>query len=506
MEFSTQIINLFFAHRRSEIDFFRKHPAQVQQKQLEYLLEKGARTIFGKAHGMDKIRTIEQFQSRVETYDYEMFSSFIARTKAGERNLIWPSDIKWFAKSSGTTDAKSKYIPVTNESLSDSHMQGPRDVVAIFACNNPESTVFTGKTMTLGGSHKIEREGETVLTGDLSAILIDNTPLWADWRRVPSTQTALIPDFELKVRKICEEVVGENVTSFAGVPSWNLVLMNKILDYTGKNNMLEVWPNLGLFVHGGMNFKPYREQYKKIIPSPNMKYMETYNASEGFFAIGDDPSRDDMLLMLDYNTFYEFLPMEHLGDMSKAVPLEGVVCGKNYAMIITSSNGLWRYMIGDTVEFTSTTPYRIKITGRTKHFINAFGEEVVVDNAESAIRTACDITGAEIHEFSVAPIYMEARTKGAHEWVIEFRYEPESLEQFTELLDDSLQKLNSDYEAKRHNSTTLLAPKVTCVGKGTFMAWMQERGKVGGQNKVPRLYNDRTYVEQLLASDTNKRN
>lgn len=502
MALSTSIINLFLAHRRSEIDYFRKHPFEVQQKQLDYLLERCARTSFGRERAVDKVRSIEQFQSTIEICDYEAFSHLIARTKAGEKGVIWPSEIKWFAKSSGTTDAKSKYIPVSDESLNDSHMQGPRDVLAIFAANYPDTEVFSGKTLTLGGSRRIEREGETVLTGDLSAILIDNTPIWAEWKRVPSTQTALIPDFEDKVRKICEEAVGQNVTSFAGVPSWNMVLMNKILEYTGKNNMLEVWPNMELFVHGGMNFKPYREQYRKIFPSPRMKYMETYNASEGFFAIGDDPTREDMLLMLDYNTYYEFLPMEHLGDTTKVVPLEGVRCGVNYAMIISSSNGLWRYMIGDTVEFTSLSPHRIKITGRTKHFINAFGEEVVVDNAESAIRTACDATGAEIHEFSVAPIYMQERTKGAHQWIVEFRHEPQSLEHFTHELDVALQKLNSDYEAKRHNNTTLAAPRVTTVGSGTFHKWLQKQGKLGGQNKVPRLYNDRTYVEQLIAADT----
>lgn len=297
---------------------------------------------------------------------------------------------------------------------------------------------------------------------------------------------------------ICKEAVSENVTNFAGVPSWNLVMMNKILDFTGKSNLLEVWSNMEFFAHGGMSFKPYREQYRKLIPSPNMKYMETYNASEGFFSIADNPTRDDMLLMLDYSTFYEFLPTSSLDDASKAVPLEGVRTGVNYAMIITSSNGLWRYMIGDTVEFTSTSPYRIKITGRTKHFINVFGEEVMVDNAESAIEAACQATGAIVAEYTVAPIFMQGREKGAHQWVVEFTKEPDSIERFTEVLDLKLQSVNSDYEAKRFKSTTLMPPTVTVVSRGTFMRWMDGRGKIGGQNKVPRLSNERTYVEQLI--------
>ena len=505
MSFTTHIVNLFFRHRRSEIDFFREHPVQVQELQLKYLLGQGARTVFGKACGMDGIHTVEQFQNRVEVSDYEHFSRFINRTRLGEQGVIWPTPIRWFAKSSGTTDYKSKYIPVSEQGLRDAHLQGPRDVIALFSSLYPDSRVFGGKTLTLGGSHRIEREGETAQTGDLSAILIENTPRWADWRRVPSARTALIPDFEEKVRRICEETAGENISSFAGVPSWNLVMMNKILEYTGKTNLLEVWPNLELFIHGGMNFKPYREQYRQLIPSPRMKYMETYNASEGFFAIGDDPSRDDMLLMLDYRIFYEFLPLASLDDPSKAVPLAGVRPGVNYAMIISTSNGLWRYLIGDMVEFTSTSPYRIRITGRTKHYINVFGEEIVVDNAESAIRAACDATGAEIAEFTVAPIFMEGRSKGSHEWVVEFRRRPDDPAEFARRLDEALQRVNSDYEAKRFKDTTLMPLTLTEVGPGTFLRWMQGRGKMGGQNKVPRLFNERTFVEQLKEADTGRK-
>lgn len=498
MPLLTRLARIYFGPRYREIERFRTHPAQVQREQLRYLLEQAGGTVFGREHALSAGMTTEDFQRQVPVTDYEQFHDYIARTKSGEQNVVWPTDIKWFAKSSGTTDAKSKYIPVTQQGLRQSHLQGPRDVIALYLAAYPGSKVLDGKTLTLGGSKKIEREGETAFSGDLSAILIENTPWWTGSKRAPRRETALIPDFEEKVRRICEQTVGEDIRGFAGVPSWNLVMLNKILEYTGADNLLEVWPNLELFMHGGMNFKPYREQYRQLIPSPEMHYMETYNASEGFFAIADDPARDDMLLMLDYRTFYEFLPVGSLGDTSKAVPIEEVKPGVNYAMIITSSNGLWRYMIGDTVEFTSTSPCRIRITGRTKHFMNAFGEEIVIENAENAIETAARATGAEIAEYTAAPIYMHGRTKGAHEWVVEFRKAPRSVEEFAVELDRALQRLNSDYEAKRYKDTTLMAPKITAVEAGTFMKWMAGRGKVGGQHKVPRLFNDRTFVDELV--------
>ena len=503
MSLTTKLAKIYFQPRLKEIERFRNHPAEVQDEEFRYLLREGCGTRFGQEHGFKESMSKEEFQRQVPVSDYEDFHDYILRSKDGENNLIWPTDIKWFAKSSGTTDAKSKYIPVTQEGLRQSHLRGPKDVIGLYLHNYPDSRVLDGKTLTLGGSKKIEREGETAYSGDLSAILIENTPWWTGSKRVPTPKTALIPDFEEKVRKICMETVGKDVRAFAGVPSWNLVMMNKILDYTGAQNLLEVWPRLELFMHGGMNFNPYREQYRKLIPSPEMHYMETYNASEGFFAIADDPMRNDMLLMLDYHTFYEFLPVSTLHDTSKAIPLEDVRTGINYAMIITSSNGLWRYMIGDTVEFTTTTPYRIRITGRTKHFINAFGEEIVIENAESAIHEACQATDADVAEYTAAPIYMDGRTKGAHEWVIEFRNAPQSLELFTQALDQALQRVNSDYEAKRFKDTTLVLPKITPVPQGTFMRWMADQGKIGGQNKVPRLFNDRTYVDQILMISSN---
>ena len=499
MSFTASIVNLFFTRRREAIDHFRRHPAEVQLAQLGLLLKYGAQTHVGKSWELGDVRTIEQFQQRVPITDYEGCCALIDRARRGEPNVLWPGVVRWFAKSSGTTGGRSKYIPVTDDGLNQCHFQGPRDVICLFADLYPNTHVFEGKTLTLGGSRRIEREGETALTGDLSAILIENTPRWAALRRVPSIETALTPDFDLKVQRICEETVHQKVSSFAGVPSWNLVMLNKVLEYTGKQNLLEVWPHMELFIHGGMNFNPYREQYKRLIPSSDMKYMETYNASEGFFAIQDDPNKDDMLLMLDYGVFYEFLPVDSLDDPSKAIPLEDVRCGVNYAMIISSVNGLWRYMIGDTVTFTSTVPYKIKITGRTKLYINAFGEEIIIENAESAMLAACLTTNAEVSEYTAGPIYMDDRTKGAHEWIVEFARAPHDTAQFAEELDSALQRVNSDYDAKRFKNTTLMPPKLTVVPQGTFHRWMASHNKIGGQHKVPRLANDRTYLDQIHA-------
>lgn len=499
MPWITKIVSLYFTSRRKQIERFMTEPAAVQAEQFAGLTGPGSRTEYGRRYGIKEGMDYGKFASAVPVTDYENISGYIERAKRGEQDVLWPGITGWFAKSSGTTGSRSKFIPVTEEGLDGAHYQGPRDVIAFFTAAYPASRVFHGKTLTLGGSKKIEKEGETAFSGDLSAILIENTPAWANRRRVPSVETALIPDFELKVRRICEETAGQNVTAFAGVPSWNLVMLNKILEITGKDNILEIWPDMELFIHGGMNFKPYREQYRRIIPSPDMKYMETYNASEGFFAIADDPSRGDMLLMLDYGIFYEFIPLQTLDDPSTAVPLEGVRTGDNYAMVISTDNGLWRYMLGDTVEFTSVCPYRIRITGRTRHYINAFGEEVVIDNAENAVHEASGATGAVIAEYTVAPVYMRDGGKGAHEWVIEFVTPPDDMAAFARTLDHKLRQVNSDYDAKRTNDSTLERPRIIAAPEGTFYRWLEKQGKVGGQNKVPRLYNDRTYVEQLLA-------
>ena len=493
-----KIIELWFERRQREIDYFCSNPVQVQERELMSLIQYGANSQFGLKYDFKSIDSIEKFQQRVPVCDYESFVQYIDRARQGEKNVIWTTPIEWFAKSSGTTSKKSKFIPVSGESLRDSHLRGPRDLLGMFVSLYPDTKLFNGKSLTLGGSHKLEKLTANIRTGDLSAIMIDNTPWWASWKRVPKVSTALIPNFEKKIEKICQETIPQNVTSFSGSPSWNLILLQRVLEYTGKENILEVWPNMELFMHGGMGFEPYRKQYEQLIPTDNMKYVEAYNASEGFFALQNEPTKRDLLLMLDYGIFYEFLPVESLGDPTKAVSVADVKLGVNYAMIISTSAGLWRYMIGDTVEFTSLNPLKIKITGRTRHYINAFGEELIIDNAEQALSAACEKTGAVISNYTAGPVYMENGNKGSHQWLIEFAKLPDSTEKFTAELDRRLQEVNSDYEAKRFNSTTLEAPQLTVLPDETFYRWMQNRGKLGGQNKVPRLANNREYIDQLL--------
>ena len=502
MAIVTKLINHLFAPRLREIETFRQNAVEVQRRQFQYLVSNGAATEYGKKYGMDAAMSESEYRRNVPIVDYEMLSGYIERMRRGESNVLWSGTSRWFAKSSGTTGSKSKYIPVTQAGLQLSHMRGPKDIMALYCNRYPDTKVLGGKMLTLGGSKRIERESDSGMSGDLSAILIENTPTLASVLRLPDKRTALIPDFDEKVQLIAEHSTRADVRSFTGVPSWNLVMLNRILEYTGKHNILEVWPDMELFVHGGMDFRPYESQYRKLIPSDRMRYLETYNASEGFFAMAEEPGRRDMLLMLDYGTYYEFLPTDRLGDTTAAIPLEGVSTGVNYAMIISSCNGLWRYMIGDTVQFVSTNPYTIRVTGRTKHYINAFGEEVIVDNAEYAIHAACRAAGAEIVEYTVAPVYMESGHQGSHEWIVEFARTPKNMELFTDVLDAELQRVNSDYEAKRYHNATLMRPRITAVPRGTFEGWLRQQGKVGGQNKVPRLCNDRTYADKLIEFGT----
>lgn len=497
MALSTSLINLVFAPRLRAIEYARRNPMLVQYNQLDYLFAQAPSCEYLTRHGIHTKSTYRDFSLQVPIVDYDALSPEIERVRRGERGILWHKPTRWYAKSSGTTTDRSKFIPITEDSLQRCHLKAGKDLIAIFCANHPESKALTGKSLTLGGSHAIDREGSSALSGDLSAILIENTPSWFRNRRLPSLKTALTADFEQKLELICAETITENITNFAGVPSWNLVLMNKILDYTGKSNIHEVWPEMSLFVHGGVAFGPYREQYERIFPSSTMHYLETYNASEGFFALQDDPRDSSMLLMVDYGIFYEFMPVKQINNPRQTVPLEGVELGVNYAMIISTNGGLWRYMIGDTVEFTSLNPPKIKITGRTRQFINAFGEEIIVDNAEQALSVACRATGAQIREYTAAPIYMEGKSKGGHEWFIEFSTAPDSTERFAEVLDATLQAVNSDYAAKRYHDTTLHAPRVVIASDGAFYRWMQTRGKVGGQNKVPRLSNDRNYIDAL---------
>jgi hypothetical protein len=475
-----------------------KYPFDVQQEVFSKLIEQALRTTWGVQYGYDSISSIEEYQARVPISTYDDVKPYIKRLREGEQNLLWPTEIKWFAKSSGTTSDKSKFIPVSNEAMEECHFRAGKDVIAFYTKQKPDSTVLKGKTLTLGGSAEVNNLSNQSYYGDLSAVLIENLPFWAQFIRTPTSEIALIPDFEEKLDKITHYTVNENVTSIAGVPSWNLVLLRAVLDFTGKNNILDVWPNLELFTHGGVSFTPYRESFRKLIPSDEMNYLETYNASEGFFAIQDELERDDMLLMLDLGVFYEFIPLDHLDKTNPPVQTIGnVELGVNYAIVITTNGGLWRYMIGDTVVFTSLNPHRIKISGRTSYYINAFGEEVIMENAEKALMAACTETGAIIKEYTAGPLFMSQDTKGGHEWMIEFETPPLKLDQFTDVLDKTLCSVNSDYEAKRYKNLTLQLPKVHSLKPGTFYKWMQKRGKLGGQNKIPRLANDRKYLDEL---------
>ncbi len=499
MPLITSIVNWLNFKRVTQIELIRKYPDQIQKESFIQLIDKAIDTEWGKMYKYDSIESVSNFQEKTPLSTYEDFKPFIDRIRAGEQDVLWPGEIKWFAKSSGTTGEKSKFIPVSKEALEKCHFRGGKDVLALYTNNYPDSKIFNGKGLTLGGSHKIDNFNNQSYYGDLSAILIENLPFWTEFIRTPSYEVALLDKWEVKLEKIANETVNENVTSIAGVPSWNLVMIKYILDYTNKKNLLEVWPNLELFMHGGVNFAPYAEQFRKFIPSENMHYLETYNASEGFFAIQDDPEKDDMLLMLDYGIFYEFIPVEELNKESpKALTIDQVETGINYALVITTNSGLWRYLIGDTIIFTSTYPHKIIISGRTKHFINVFGEEVIIDNAEKALNIACEKTKAQVTDYTVGPVFMDDRSNGRHEWIIEFAVPPENINEFIYFLDDALMQINSDYEAKRYKNITLDKPLVRQVDQGTFYKWMERRGKLGGQNKVPRLYNTRKYLDDII--------
>ena len=485
--------------RIHQIELFLKYPNEVQEELMINLLKLSENTIIGKKYDFESIYSYSTFQDRIPISKYEDLEPFIERTRKGEQQVFWNEPIKWFAKSSGTTNAKSKFIPVSNSALEDCHYKGSKDLLCMYLNNNENSQLFTGKSLRLGGSKELYEDNNSFF-GDLSAILIDNLPFWAEFSSTPSNKTSLMSEWETKLLAIVNETKIENVTSFAGVPSWMLVLLNKVLDETQSKNMLEVWPNLEVYFHGGVSFDPYREQYKKILPNADFKYYEIYNASEGFFAIQDLNNSNDLLLMLDYGIFYEFIPMDIFGTSNEAaIRLSDVQLNKNYAVVITTNSGLWRYLIGDTVRFTSINPYRIRVTGRTKHHINVFGEELMVENTDMAIAKACQFTQSEVVDYTVAPIFMEGKEKGAHEWIIEFRKDPENIDAFTKILDENIQLLNSDYEAKRYNNMTLNSLNINVARKDLFYDWLKKEDKLGGQHKIPRLSNSRDYLEQLLS-------
>jgi len=489
--------------RIHQIELFLKYPNEVQEELLLNLIRLADSTFIGKKYDFQSIKSYETFKERVPISNYEDIEPFIERTRKGEQNVFWPEPIKWFAKSSGTTNAKSKFIPVSNAALEDCHYKGSKDLLCLYLNNNENSQLFTGKSLRLGGSKQLYEDNNTFF-GDLSAILIDNMPFWAEYSSTPSNKTSLMSEWETKLLAIVNETKLENVTSFAGVPSWMMVLMQKVLEETQSKNLFEIWPNLEVYFHGGVSFDPYREQYKAILPQNNFKYYEIYNASEGFFAIQDLNNSSDLLLMLDYGIFYEFIPMHTFQTSSqKAIPLSEVELNKNYAIVISTNSGLWRYLIGDTVRFTSLKPYRIKVTGRTKHHINVFGEELMVENTDAAIAKTCKQTNTEIVDYTVAPIFMNGKEKGAHEWIIEFRNNPDNIEAFKELLDLNIQSVNSDYEAKRYNNMTLNCLQLNVARKNLFYDWLKNKDKLGGQHKIPRLSNSREYLEELLYTNKN---
>jgi len=505
----TGIVRNFFLPRQKELERHINGAEELQHNMLRYLVERARNTEYGRKHLFSVVETYEDFVQNVPVNTYEELKGDIERMRHGESDVLWPGQVKWFAKSSGTTNDKSKFIPVSREGLRNMHYQGGKDAVTLYLRNNPQSRVFDGRSLILGGSHSPNYNLPGSMVGDLSAILIENINPLANLVRVPGKQTALLSDFEVKRDRIARETMRKNVTNISGVPSWMLSVLTRVMEFSGKQHLEEVWPNLEVFFHGGVAFTPYRKQYEQLITSPKMHYMETYNASEGFFGLQDDPKDPSMLLMLDYGVFYEFIPMDGLEAESvrgedgetgglRTVPLWDVETGRNYAMVISTSCGLWRYMIGDTVKFTSKNPYKFIISGRTKHFINAFGEELIVDNAEKGLLHACRETGAEVLEYTAAPVFMDNKARCRHQWLIEFSKEPEDMARFAEALDSKLQEINSDYEAKRYKDITLQHLEVVKARGGLFSDWLKAKGKLGGQHKVPRLCNSREHIDSLL--------
>jgi hypothetical protein len=496
------IASWILKQRIHQMELFIKYPNEVQNELLFNLLKVAENTELGRKYEFNSIKTYKTFSERIPVSSYEELEPIIEKTRKGRQNVFWNTNIKWFAKSSGTTNAKSKFIPVSSEALENCHFKASKDLLCLYLNNNEGSQLFTGKNLRLGGSKQLYEDNNTFF-GDLSAILIENMPIWAEFSSTPSNKTSLMGDWEAKMPAIINETINENVTSFAGVPSWLLVLLNKTLEQTHKTSILDIWPNAEVYFHGGVNFDPYREQYKKMFPKTDFRYYEIYNASEGFFAIQDQNNSDELLLMLDYGIFYEFIPMDTFGTTNqKVIPLNEVVLHKNYALVITTNSGLWRYLIGDTIKFTSLNPYRIKVTGRTKHYINVFGEELMVENTDKAIAKTCEQFACEIVDYTVAPVFMHEKENGAHEWIIEFKTKPSNMSTFAEQLDQNIQSINSDYEAKRYNNMTLNPLIINVARTQLFYDWLKNNDKLGGQHKIPRLSNERNYLEELLRINT----
>ncbi len=500
MPFNT-IFSWLIKKRILQIDSFREYPLEVQNETLNKLIKKASQTVWGKKNHFIDIKEYQDFRMMVPLQEYDDIKPWVDRLIKGEQNLLWPTETKFFAKSSGTTSERSKLIPVTKEALEDCHQKGGKDLLALYYQNYPNGKLYSGKHLVIGGSAELNSLSKKSYLGDLSAIIMKTLPWWAEIKRIPSKEIALMDEWEEKIEKIALNTIKEDVRILVGVPSWTLVLANKILQITGKENLKEVWPNLELYMHGGVNFDPYRDEFRKLIPCSSMNYFESYNASEGFFAIQDNKESNDLLLMLDYGIFYEFIPMSSFSGKNSTLiyNLSEVVLNENYAIVISTNAGLWRYIIGDTVKFTSLKPFRISITGRTKSFINAFGEEIIVDNTEKAVTEVCKLTHSQIRDYTACPIYMDKNSRGRHEWLIEFITPPDDIELFASLLDDSLRRINSDYDAKRTKNMVLDLLKITVLENGVFDKWLKSKGKLGGQNKVPRLSNNRGYLEQILS-------
>ncbi len=498
MKLLGSVISSLARNRLWRIEAWKNNPFDAQREVLQDLVTSAQYTEFGRKHGFSSLFTTKSFKEAVPVHEYEDLKPYIERNMNGEQNVIWNTPIYWFAKSSGTTSDKSKFIPVSDESLQDGHYKASKDVLSLYYQFNPDSELLTGKGLVIGGSHNINPMNSEAQYGDLSAVLLQNTPFWGHWLRTPDLSIALMDEWESKIEKLAASTIKETVTSISGVPTWTLVLFKRILEITGKKTMSEVWPSLELYMHGGVSFTPYKEQFRKLI-GKDINYLEMYNASEGFFAAQDIPGEEGMLLFTDHGIFMEFMPVSEYGKKDPmTISLQDVELNKNYALIISTNGGLWRYLLGDTIQFTSLKPFRIKVTGRLKHYMNAFGEEVIVDNTDQAIAVACHKTGAIVNDYTAAPVYFSDNANGAHEWLIEFDKEPADIAIFTKELDTALKNINSDYEAKRHKSIALGLPIIHSLPKGTFAEWLRSKGKLGGQHKVPRLNNERTYINDIL--------
>lgn len=496
------VISWFIKRRMHQMELFMKYPIEVQEDVRRRLIEAAADTVWGRQYGYESIRNAQDFRERIPVTAYEDLQPYIDRIMRGEQRVLWHSEVRWFAKSSGTTNDRSKYIPVTEEALEDCHFKAGKDLLSMYCHINPDTRMFAGKGLTIGGSHQISQLNGDTYTGDLSAVLMQNLPFWAEFIRTPELSVALLEKWEEKVVRIGTETMKQDVTNIAGVPTWIIVLFRWMLETTGKQHMHEIWPNLEVYFHGGVSFNPYREQFKALIPGAKMHYIETYNASEGFFGMADQSDTDEMLLMLDYGIYFEFMDPADVGRSgARTYTLDEVGVDRVYAVIISTNAGLWRYLIGDTIRFTNLNPFRFRISGRTKQYINAFGEELMVENAEQGLQAACEATGAIIRDYTAGPIFLSTANRGGHEWLIEFEVPPADQELFNEVLDRRMREVNSDYDAKRQRDLALLAPTVRVMPEGTFYKWMKKRGKLGGQNKVPRLANDRKFLEDILAMD-----